>query len=115
MASSRTTQPGQVSNLPGVHAYLTGHDTNTGKAIVQEKRAGKWSSFDDNLMGFNVVYTTSEFPASLNADADIKKHDDLMSSNKLGLVNQDGTVCRIVDFAPGWSISDLDSLPRVLC
>lgn len=53
-------------------------------------------------MAFNVVYTTSEFPASLNDDADISKHDSVMSGKKLGLVNPGGTVCRMVDFAPGY-------------
>jgi hypothetical protein len=53
-------------------------------------------------MGFNVIYTTSSFPASLNSDADITTHDALLSSGKLGLVNPGGTVCRIVDFAPGF-------------
>ena len=53
-------------------------------------------------MGFNVVYTTAHFPASLNEDADIKAHDALTASGKLGLVNSGGTVCRIVDFAPGF-------------
>jgi quercetin dioxygenase-like cupin family protein len=51
-------------------------------------------------MGFNVIYTTSTFPASLNSDTDITTHDALLSSGKLGLVNPGGTVCRIVDFAP---------------
>ena len=100
--SSRPQQPGQVSNLPGLTSYLTGHDRITGKAIIEEKRPGKWSSYDDKLMGFNVIYTTSEFPASLNDNIDIKKHDLLMQTGKLGLVNGNGTVCRIVDFAPGF-------------
>ena len=101
-SSDRPQQPGQVSNLPGVTAYLTGHDESTGKAIVQSKRPGEWSSYDDKLMGFNVVYTTSQFPPSLNDNVDITKHDNLTASNKLGLVNPGGTVCRIVDFAPGF-------------
>lgn len=53
-------------------------------------------------MGFNVVYTTSEFPPSLNSDTDIERHDKLLASGNLGLVNGGGTVCRIVDFAPGF-------------
>ncbi|CAJ0552442.1 Ff.00g064210.m01.CDS01 [Fusarium sp. VM40] len=53
-------------------------------------------------MAFNVAYTTSEFPPSLNNNSDIKMHDELLSSGKLGLVNKNGTVCRIVDFAPGF-------------
>lgn len=53
-------------------------------------------------MAFNVVYTTSEFPADLNNNADIRAHDEKISSEKLGLVNSNGTVCRVVDFAPGY-------------
>lgn len=99
---SRPTQPNQVSNLPGLTAYLTGHDETTGKAIIQSTRPANWVPFDDNKMGFNVIYTTSEFPASLNSNADLTKHDDLLSSKQLGLVSPGGTVCRIVDFAPGY-------------
>lgn len=53
-------------------------------------------------MAFSVVYTTSEFPVSLNNDSDIREHDDLTEIRKLGLVNKGGTVCRILDFAPGY-------------
>lgn len=53
-------------------------------------------------MAFNVIYTTSQFPADLNNDKDIKTHDQVTSSGKLGLVNPNGTVCRVVDFAPGY-------------
>lgn len=99
--NDRAQQPGQVSDLPGLNAYLTGHDA-FGKAIIAEKRPGIWSSYDNKLMGFDVIYTTSEFPASMNNDVDIRQHDSLMASGKLGLVNKNGTVCRIVDFAPGF-------------
>ena len=102
MPPERPQQPGQVSKLPGLTSYLTGHDVSTGKATIQSTRPGQWSSYDDHLMSFNVVYTTSEFPAILNSDVDIRKHDDLIASKKLGLVNPGGTVCRIVDFAPGF-------------
>lgn len=99
--TGRAQQPGQVSDLPGLNAYLTGHD-EFGKAIIAEKRPGVWSSYDNRLMGFDVVYTTSEFPMSLNENIDIQKHNALMASGSLGLVNKNGTVCRIVDFAPGY-------------
>ena len=103
MASgTRTTKnEGQLSNLPGVTTYLTGHDGSTGKAIVHEERPGTWTALDHDNMAFNVVYSTSKFPASVNEDVDVKTHDELMASKKLGLVNPGGTVCRIVDFAPG--------------
>jgi quercetin dioxygenase-like cupin family protein len=98
----RPPQPGQVSNLPGLTTYITGHDPSTGKSIVQSTRPGNWTAYDDKLMGFNVAYTTSSFPASLASDADLAAHDNLMKSQTLGLVNPGGTVCRIVDSAPGY-------------
>jgi len=49
-----------------------------------------------------VSYTTSEFPPSLNDDKDIKAHEKLMASKTLGLNHNSGTVCRHVDFAPGY-------------
>ncbi|KAL3497245.1 hypothetical protein BJX62DRAFT_192637 [Aspergillus germanicus] len=93
------SNPGQLSSLPGITRYVTGHDS-TGKAIVQTENPADWSSFENNSMAFTVAYTTSEFPVDLNNDADIKKHEDLKASGKLGLVNPNGTVCRFVDFAP---------------
>ncbi|KAH7133860.1 hypothetical protein EDB81DRAFT_805217 [Dactylonectria macrodidyma] len=102
MASPRKSDNGPLSNLSSPNFYLTGHDESSGKAIIQEKREGNWTVYDDKKMAFNVVYTTSEFPASLEGDDDIKKHDALMASGHLGLVNNNGTVCRIVDFAPGF-------------
>lgn len=101
MAPPTNTQPDSVSNLRKPTVYLTGHQPD-GKATIQEERHPPWTVYDNNLMSFNVVYTTSTFPASLNADADIKRHDELMYRNTLGLVNKGGTVCRIVDFAPGF-------------
>lgn len=94
---------GQLSgnNLPPVTTFLTGHDDSTGKAIVAADRPASWTAFDDNKMAFDVVYTTYKFPPSMNDDVDIKAHDALLSSKKLGLVNPGGTVCRRVDFAPG--------------
>ncbi|KAK5149338.1 hypothetical protein BJ546DRAFT_158679 [Cryomyces antarcticus] len=101
-SSSQPPNPGQLpSNLPGVSAYLTGHNEQ-GQAIVQSARPGKWTAFDGDKMEFDVVYTTSQFPADLNDDKDIQAHDALMGSKKLGLVNPGGSVCRVVDFAPGY-------------
>lgn len=101
MSASRSPNPGQLSNLPGVTHYLTGHDSSTGKSIVQSTREGSWIGMLDDSLAFNVIYTTSEFPASLNDDKDLATHDELLSSKKLGLVNPKGTVCRMVDFKPG--------------
>lgn len=102
MSTSRPQNPSQISpGLPGVTHHITGHDAATGKAIVQSSREGLWRSYSNDSFAFNVVYSTSEFPPSLNENTDLTTHDELLSSNKLGLVNPKGTVCRIVDFKPG--------------
>ena len=51
-------------------------------------------------MPFNVAFTTSEFPVSMNDDVDVSKHDQRIESGKMGFVNPNGTVLRYVDFAP---------------
>jgi hypothetical protein len=102
MSDSRPPNPGQVApDLPGVTHYLTGHDEVTGKAIIHSVRPGNWTGLLDNTLGLNVVYTTSQFPVSLDEDIDIKTHDDLIAGGALGLTNPLGTVARMADFAPG--------------
>lgn len=96
----RKPTPNQLStSLPGPTAYLTGHDDKSGKAIIHSTRPINWTSFDDGALSMAVAYTTS-FPPNLNADADIKAHDEKVASGKLGLVSGGGTVLRYVDFAP---------------
>jgi len=51
-------------------------------------------------MTFNVPFTISEFPVSMNGNADVSKHDEKVSSGKLGIVSPNGTVLHFVDFAP---------------
>lgn len=82
-----------ATKLPPVHHFITGHD-ESGKAIVEAMRPAQWKAFDNDAMAFNQVYTTT-FPADLNQDKDLKTHDELEASGKLGLVNPHGTVCRM--------------------
>lgn len=103
--SGRKPTPNQLSaNLPGPTAYLTGHDTSTGKAIIHSSRPVNWHKYDGDKLGMSVAYTT-KFPADLNSDADVVAHDQKMeaSGGKLGLVSGGGTVLRYVDFAPGYT------------
>jgi quercetin dioxygenase-like cupin family protein len=93
------SNPGQLSPLRGVTRHITGHNAE-GKAIIHSSNAGQWQSLDESSMAFNVVYTTSQFPADLNNDADLRAHEKVQQSEHMGLVNPGGTVCRIVDFAP---------------
>ena len=60
-----------------------------------------WQAFQNKLMGFNIIYTTLDFPASLDGNKDLATHDQLLASGKLGLVNLHRRVYRMVDFAPG--------------
>ncbi|CAG8417508.1 unnamed protein product [Penicillium salamii] len=93
-----SSNPGQISPLRGITRHITGHN-DAGKAVIHSSTPGQWQSFEQAAMAFNVVYT-SQFPADLNNDADIKKHEETQQAEQLGLVNPGGTVCRIVDFAP---------------
>lgn len=93
-----SSNPGQISPLRPLTRHITTH-TTTGKATLHSSTPGQWQSFDEN-MAFNVIYTTSSFPPNLNSDADLQAHDTLLQSGHLGLVNPNGTVCRVVDFAP---------------
>lgn len=90
---------GQISPLRPVTRHITGHNAE-GKAVIYWSSPGEWESFEANDMAFDVVYTTSQFPADLNDDADVVAHEKVMKSGQLGLVRPRGTVCRIVDFAP---------------
>lgn len=95
----------QATALPPVVSYITGHNAE-GKAVlhstveVPTSFQGKYTPGQAGPMSFNVAYTTSEFPPDLNNDADLKAHEKTVESGKLGLVNPNGSVFRIVDFAP---------------
>jgi len=93
---------GQISNLPQLHRYITGHD-EAGKAIVLHQNDFAWQPYDGNQLAFSVPYTTSQFPPDLNGDADFAAHKQVLASDSLGLVNPRGTVFRCVDFAPGYA------------
>lgn len=101
MSDPRPHNETQISHgLPGLTHHITGHDAS-GHAIVESDRPGTWTPYLNNAMAFDAVYTTSTFPPNMNGNADITAHDKLIQSNKLGLVNPNGTVARIVDLSPG--------------
>ncbi|KAK4224815.1 hypothetical protein QBC38DRAFT_484529 [Podospora fimiseda] len=91
-----------LSNLPQPHRYITGHNPS-GQAIVHKHNPFIWQPYDNDNLAFSVAYTTNQFPADLNNDADVSAHETLLSSGNLGLVNPKGTVLRCVDFAPGYA------------
>lgn len=95
------TESQLATNLPGITAYITGHDSS-GTTRIQEHRPAKWQPVDSNGMAFCPAFTTSQFPVQMNNNIDITTHDERVSSGKLGIVNPKGTVLRFVDFAPGF-------------
>ncbi|KAI0401075.1 hypothetical protein F4802DRAFT_441653 [Xylaria palmicola] len=88
------------TNLPSTTTFITGHN-DKGQAIVQQARPATWAAFENGVMGFNQIYTNT-FPADLNGDRDLRFHDDKLASGTLGLAVKSGTVCRMVDFSPGY-------------
>lgn len=54
----------------------------------------------NGAVSMNLIYTTSEFPAQINGEADIKAHEKKVDAGGVGLVSGGGSVCRMVDFAP---------------
>ncbi len=92
---------GAVSNLPQIRRLITSHNQDA-KAIVHTAEEVKWDCFDDNQMALGTIYTTSQFPANLNNDADIKGHNDLLQKGPPSIVIPGGTIIRCVDFAPGY-------------
>ncbi|KAF7586618.1 hypothetical protein BBP40_008554 [Aspergillus hancockii] len=92
--------PHQTPPLPNYTRHITTHDPATGHAIVHSTTEPPFRDFDTGSLRFSVPYTTSQFPATLTNDADLTAHESLMSAGTLGLVNPNGTVCRVVDFAP---------------
>jgi quercetin dioxygenase-like cupin family protein len=97
--SNETNGDQLLSGLPNNTVHITGH-TKDGLAKVHSSKPGEWQVFEKRNVAFNVVYSTSDFPADLNNDADINSHSKLMETGELGLVRPGGTVCRIVDFGP---------------
>ncbi|KAI0155097.1 hypothetical protein GGR57DRAFT_464064, partial [Xylariaceae sp. FL1272] len=87
-------------SLPSPKTFITGHNSS-GKAVLHSTRDAHWKVFEGGVMGFNQIYT-NPFPADLNNDADVKYHDDKLAGGNLGLATKSGTVCRMVDFGPGY-------------
>jgi hypothetical protein len=81
---------------PTIH--ITSHNAS-GQALQSSKKA-QATAYPEHNFQATLLYTTSDMPADLNDEADIKLHDDIVSSGSLGVVKKNGTVCRFADFAP---------------
>ncbi|KAF3399904.1 hypothetical protein F1880_008468 [Penicillium rolfsii] len=88
------------SPLPNYTRHITTHDSTTTKSIIHSSEQAKWSILENAGLAFSVAYTTSTFPPNMNDDTDLTAYNDLLASQKLGLVNPGGTVLRVMDVAP---------------
>jgi quercetin dioxygenase-like cupin family protein len=101
------------SNLPSVTFALTTHDSTSQSAIFYRPSAdmapslSRWHDpIDDDSMAFYTLYHTTSVPG--NQDRDLHNHEQIMTSIPEGppIVVPNGTVCRLVDFAPGYVTAD---------
>jgi quercetin dioxygenase-like cupin family protein len=90
-------EPQSPLRIPNIH--ITSHNKDK-KAIVHSTIHEWQKPYPGYRTSTNLVYTTSAFPVDLNDDADLKQHQAIRAEGKLGIVNPNGTVCRIVDFGP---------------
>ena len=97
MASAESITP-HTSSLRNPTNLITGHNQDA-QAIYQSAEVASWSEIRGTNY-FNVIYTTSNFPVDMTDDTDLRQHEKVKSEGKLGLVRSNGTVCRMVDFAP---------------
>jgi len=88
--------------LPKVKQYITTHDLKTGKSLFSNALPEllNTSSAPDDSMPMTHLYATTGLPINLAQDADIT-FDAQYRKKSSGLVNTDGALIRIVDFAPG--------------
>jgi quercetin dioxygenase-like cupin family protein len=104
-----TVIEGQAQNgLPPTTITITTHDEQTGKAVVY-RPPGAHGAFtkseepiDDNNMVFYTPFSTRNVPMDTDDDLDahVRLFEDPSKPPPLAIPN--GTIARLVDFAPGY-------------
>ncbi|PHH90748.1 hypothetical protein CDD83_2744 [Cordyceps sp. RAO-2017] len=96
------TSAGYISTgfpAPGLRRtvrHITGHN-DEGKGIFLSTDCGDHHRIIGNEQAIaNIVYSTKETPVELNGDVDLK----YARENEPGLHIHNGSVCRMIDFAP---------------
>ncbi|KAK8044424.1 hypothetical protein PG993_004448 [Apiospora rasikravindrae] len=89
--------PHPVQGLPRVVRHITGHDVE-GKSVFLATDVGDHHRELVNKSAIaNILYSTNQHPVNLNGDVDIQ----YARKTEPGLTVKRGTVCRMIDFAPG--------------
>lgn len=90
------------STLRPLDRYVTTHDSS-GKGVFSNKfpSAVAVREILDGVAKFSLVYTSDSFPVDMNEDKDLQGYASSLSTPP-ALMISGGTVCRVVDFAPGY-------------
>lgn len=80
--------------------HITSHNAQ-GRSIIHSRSPTSWEFHSDGALGMNNLYSTSTFPVNLNNDQDIQTHSDLNQGGGFGVYKAGGTICRMLDIAPG--------------
>ncbi|KAJ4353956.1 uncharacterized protein N0V89_005688 [Didymosphaeria variabile] len=100
--AQRVQPVAQESPLPSLNRYITTHDDSTGKAIFSSAVPEQNPTQIIPGAVFRQGYVTKKFPAQLNGDEDLDAYRSFLKSPP-GIVNQSGTVLRIVDMHPAFT------------
>lgn len=88
------------NGLPKINRVITTHNADA-KAIFSSAvdETLQWQTIGNDAR-FTLGYATNQIPANLNDGNDINVYERYLE-NKPGIMIQNGTVCRLVDMAPG--------------
>ncbi|KFA71423.1 hypothetical protein S40288_04291 [Stachybotrys chartarum IBT 40288] len=119
MTADSTESLHPVQGLPRVVRHITGHDAEGKSVFLATDSGDHYRGLVNKAAVVNNLYSTHQHPVDLNASADIKyarknevrypavqvnqwKQWDLMLTMILqpGMSVKNGTVCRMIDFAP---------------
>lgn len=88
-----------VSPLRTPAVHITSHN-DAGQAIVHSTDSDPVRAYPGMRTSHKFVYTSERLPMDLNGEIDIAAYRAILESGTTSIVKKNGTVCRIVDFAP---------------
>ncbi|KAF2177783.1 NAD(P)-binding protein [Zopfia rhizophila CBS 207.26] len=86
----------RVAGLPRVQRHITGHNEQGHSVFLSTDSGAHHKELVDKGALANIIYSTNSHPVELNDNVDIK----FQAENEPGLTVKNGTVCRLIDFAP---------------
>jgi quercetin dioxygenase-like cupin family protein len=96
-AAGYIQSPHPVHGLPRVVRHITGHNAEGKGVFLSTDGGAHHRELVDKGALANIIYSTNSNPVDLNDNQDIK----FQAENEPGLTVKNGTVCRLIDFAPG--------------